>query len=164
MNVTGEGLHRTLNLQIKDFTLNSNALLKWDITPDFYLDVYELERRHFQFRVDNDQTKFIDIEIPAHHASFHHLSLNIQKESISVPFHLRYQPASNDNRDEAEILVPSPEIHLIQPNGEFYVLEGDPFYVLIPIGNQKYLPLVDISTLFTVTFGALLFLRELFAK
>ena len=40
-------------------------------------------RLHFQFRVDNEAEKFIDIEKPAHQSSFHHLSLNIQKQLIS---------------------------------------------------------------------------------
>jgi len=38
-----------------------SALLKWEVTPDFYVDVYELKRKGFQFRVDDGKTQFIEI-------------------------------------------------------------------------------------------------------
>ena len=38
-----------------------SALLKWEVTPDFYVDVYELKRLGFQFRVDDGETPFIEI-------------------------------------------------------------------------------------------------------
>jgi hypothetical protein len=44
MSANGEGLHRSFDLEISNYMLNSSALLKWDITPDFYVDVFELER------------------------------------------------------------------------------------------------------------------------
>ena len=59
MNLTGEHTHVGISVLSISFRLN------------------------LQFRIDNDQTKFIDIELPAHLASFHILSLNIQRQSIS---------------------------------------------------------------------------------
>lgn len=44
MSINGSGLHRLFNLEISNYKSNSYALLKWDITPDFYVDVYELDR------------------------------------------------------------------------------------------------------------------------
>ena len=44
IKLDGEGLHRTLSLTVPEQILNSSTILKWDITPDFYVDVYELER------------------------------------------------------------------------------------------------------------------------
>mgnify|MGYP006944947199 CR=1 FL=1 len=74
---------------------------------------------------------------------------------------MRYQPASDENRDEVEILVPSPQIQLIKANGDLNMFTGDPFYITVPVGNIYYLPLVNFSTLFTVTAGSLFFLRAL---
>jgi len=164
ISIDGAGLHRFLHLQISPSILNASALLKWDITPDFYIDVYELDRLNFQFRIDNDQTKFIDIELPAHRASFHRLSLNIQGKSISVPFHLRYQPPSDDDRDEVEILVPSPQIEVLNGEDKLDVLSGDPFYIKIPVGNKKHLFIVNLSSIMTVSIASLYFLRTLFSK
>ena len=94
----GKGLHRTLSLTVPEEILNSSAILKWDITPDFYVDVYELERlselyfwlkkniffrRNFQFRIDNGDALFIDIEVPADRAKFHTLSLNLHQTAIT---------------------------------------------------------------------------------
>ena len=72
---------------------SDSALLKWSITPDFYVDVYQLKRLGFDFRVDDGESDFIEIEEPAHRSKFHQLSLNIDRLNCSVPFHLRYQPA-----------------------------------------------------------------------
>ena len=44
MTIDGAGLHRVVNVKIANYMLNSSVLLKWDITPDFYVDVYELDR------------------------------------------------------------------------------------------------------------------------
>ena len=97
----GKGLHRTLSLTVPEEILNSSAILKWDITPDFYVDVYELERlselyfwneknifyrRNFQFRIDNGDSLFIDIEVPADRAKFHTLSLNLHQTAITGKF------------------------------------------------------------------------------
>ena len=59
--IVGEGLHRQLNITLSEERRGSNALLSWQITPDFYVDVYELQRKKFQFRVDDGESKFIDI-------------------------------------------------------------------------------------------------------
>ena len=90
IRVTGQGYHRKLEIELGT-TEMKNALLKWEITPDFYVDVYELKRLGFEFRVDGGQTPFIEIEEPSHKSSFHSLSLNIHKANNSIPFHLRYQ-------------------------------------------------------------------------
>ena len=90
IKVTGQGYHRKLEIELGT-TEMKNALLKWEITPDFYVDVYELKRLGFEFRVDGGQTPFIEIEEPSHKSSFHSLSLNIHKANNSIPFHLRYQ-------------------------------------------------------------------------
>jgi len=161
LSISGSGLHRSLHVTIP--ANSTSALLKWDITPDFYVDVYELDRQKFEFRVDDDDTKFIDIESPAHRSEFHRLSLNVERKSVTVPFHLRYQPPSDDDRDEAEILVPSPQLEVMTSSGLRF-LEGDPFYVTIPVGNTRHLPLVTFSTVFTVLTGSLFFLRALFAS
>lgn len=87
--------------------------------------------------------------------------INVNLTQLTVPFHLRYQPASDDNRDEAEILVPSPQIQFIKSDGDLNLLSGDPFYITIPIGNKIYLPYVNYSTLLIVTGGSLYFLRAL---
>jgi len=47
MTIDGAGLHRAVNVKIANYMLNSSVLLKWDITPDFYVDVYELDRLYF---------------------------------------------------------------------------------------------------------------------
>ena len=60
-DILGQGLHRQLNITLSPDRHSSTALLSWQITPDFYVDVYELQRRKFQFRVDDGETKFIDI-------------------------------------------------------------------------------------------------------
>lgn len=93
IRVTGQGYHRKLEIELGT-TEMKNALLKWEITPDFYVDVYELKRLGFEFRVDGGQTPFIEIEEPSHKSSFHSLSLNIHKANNSIPFHLRYQVIS----------------------------------------------------------------------
>ena len=90
IRVIGQGYHRKLEIELGT-TEMKNALLKWEITPDFYVDVYELKRLGFEFRVDGGQTPFIEIEEPSHKSSFHSLSLNIHKANNSIPFHLRYQ-------------------------------------------------------------------------
>jgi len=89
IQVIGEGFHRLLQLNLGDEM--KSALLKWEVTPDFYVDVYELKRLGFQFRVDDGKTPFIEIEEPAHRSAFHSLSLNINNPNNSIPFHLRYQ-------------------------------------------------------------------------
>ena len=58
IRVTGQGYHRKLEIELE---ANPNALLKWEITPDFYVDVYELKRLGFEFRIDGGQTPFIEI-------------------------------------------------------------------------------------------------------
>jgi len=60
-DILGQGLHRQLNITLPPDRQSSTALLSWQITPDFYVDVYELQRKKFQFRVDDGETKFIDI-------------------------------------------------------------------------------------------------------
>ena len=132
LSISGSGLHRSLHVTIP--ANSTSALLKWDITPDFYVDVYELDRhankisiywhffisfrvqiaahfsaskgkkcqshiknlsrkyvhpqhyrfrQKFEFRVDDDDTKFIDIESPAHRSEFHRLSLNVERKSVT---------------------------------------------------------------------------------
>ena len=40
-------------------------------------------RRNFQFRIDNGDALFIDIEVPADRAKFHTLSLNLHQTAIT---------------------------------------------------------------------------------
>jgi len=164
IKLDGEGLHRTLSLTVPEQILNSSAILKWDITPDFYVDVYELERRHFQFRIDNGDSLFIDIEVPADRARFHTLSLNLHQTAITVPFHLRYQPPSFDHRTTAEILIPSPGIEFLRTDGKVRFVSGDPFFVSIPVGNAHDKAVVTFSTIATTMFGSFIFLRALYKK
>jgi hypothetical protein len=113
INIEGMGFHRHLNVVIHDQSIirNSNAILKWTITPDFFVDVYELKRLKFEFRIDGGNTSFIDIEKPAHHINQRHdLSLNMKTSRIVIPFHLRYQPASPDGIPYMEMLLPAPQI------------------------------------------------------
>lgn len=161
-DILGAGLHRQLNITLSPDRHLSTALLSWQITPDFYVDVYELQRRKFQFRVDDGETKFIDIEIPAHQAGFHSFSCNLASSSVMLPFHIRYQPAGP--HDSSEILIPSPEVNFIQPSGEIESEYGDPFYLTVPVANTKHLFLVNFSTLFAAVFGALYLAREILRK
>lgn len=151
--MTGTGYHRTLHVNLR--TSSEHALLKWEITPDFYVDVYELKRLGFDFRVDNGDTAFIEIEEPAHRSSFHSLSLNIQQMKSAIPFHLRYQPAtySDNTFPYASILVPAPELHFIDSNQTLTKLVGNPEAFNIPIGNRHHTVAVDVVTLLTVFLG-----------
>jgi len=154
IRVTGQGYHRKLEIELGT-TEMKNALLKWEITPDFYVDVYELKRLGFEFRVDGGQTPFIEIEEPSHKSSFHSLSLNIHKANNSIPFHLRYQPAvySDEFYPYTSILLPGPELHLIGSDLSVTKFHADPFEFKIPAGNRNQQLLVDISTLFSVFVG-----------
>jgi len=154
IRVTGQGYHRKLEIELGT-TEMKNALLKWEITPDFYVDVYELKRLGFEFRVDGGQTPFIEIEEPSHKSSFHSLSLNIHKANNSIPFHLRYQPAvySDEFYPYTSILLPGPELHLIGSDLSVTKFQSDPFEFKIPAGNRNQQLLVDISTLFSVFVG-----------
>jgi len=154
IRVTGQGYHRKLEIELGT-TEMKNALLKWEITPDFYVDVYELKRLGFEFRVDGGQTPFIEIEEPSHKSSFHSLSLNIHKANNSIPFHLRYQPAvySDEFYPYTSILLPGPELNLIGSDLSVTKFHADPFEFKIPAGNRNQQLLVDISTLFSVFVG-----------
>lgn len=154
IRVTGQGYHRKLEIELGTTEIK-NALLNWEITPDFYVDVYELKRLGFEFRVDGGQTPFIEIEEPSHKSSFHSLSLNIHKANNSIPFHLRYQPAvySDDFYSYTSILLPGPELHLIGADLSVTKFQSDPFEFKIPAGNRNQQLLVDISTLFSVFVG-----------
>jgi len=154
IQVIGQGYHRKLEIKLGT-TEMKNALLKWEITPDFYVDVYELKRLGFEFRIDGGQTPFIEIEEPSHKSSFHSLSLNIHKANNSIPFHLRYQPSvySDDFYPYASILLPGPELHLIGSDLSVTKFQSDPFEFKIPAGNRNQQLIVDISTLFSVFIG-----------
>lgn len=160
--IIGKGLHRNLNITLPSNRSPSSALLTWQITPDFYVDVYELQRQRFQFRVDDGETKFIDIEIPAHQADFHSFSCNLAHSSVLIPFHVRYQPAGPYH--SSQILIPSPEVNFIQPSGEIETESGDPFYLTVPVGCTKDLFVVNFSTLFAAVFGGLYLAREIIKK
>ena len=114
---------------------------------------------HFLQERMNDS---FSLEIPAHQAGFHSFSCNLAANSVLLPFHIRYQPAGPHS--SSEILIPSPEVNFIQPNGEIETEYGDPFYLTIPVANTKHLFLVNFSTLFAAVFGALYLAREILRK
>lgn len=161
IQITGGGLHRRLEVQLNQ--PSDSALLKWDITPDFYVDVYELKRLGFDFRVDGGETAFIEIEEPAHRSNFHQLSLNIKKTNSSIPFHLRYQPAiySDTFNPYTSILLPGPEIQFLNGDKELGRVTEDPIEFIIPVGNKHHTKLVDLVTILTVILGTVLLTREI---
>lgn len=163
VRITGSGYHRKLQIELGDVT---NALLKWEITPDFYVDVYELKRLGFEFRIDGGQTPFIEIEEPSHKSSFHSLSLNIHQANSSIPFHLRYQPAvySDDFFPYTSILLPGPEVNLIGGQQAVSKINLDPLEFKIPAGNRHQQLLVDISTLLSVIIGTLYLARLILSQ
>lgn len=155
VQVTGEGFHRLLDLKLG--SRFESALLKWEITPDFYIDVYELKRKGFQFRVDNGKTPFIEIEEPAHRSTFHSLSLNINNPNNSIPFHLRYQPAISAGVDSlfpyTSILIPGPSIDLILVDKSIRKISADPFEFKIPVANKSHLTIVTTTTCISLAIG-----------
>jgi len=160
IKISGAGLHRRLevNLEAADA-----ALLRWDITPDFYVDVYELKRLGFDFRVDDGETEFIEIEEPAHRSNFHQLSLNIKKKNSSIPFHLRYQPAifSDTFNPYTSILVPGPELQFLHGDRELERVTEDPIEFIIPVGNRHHTKVVDFVTILAVILGTVILAREI---
>jgi len=160
VRVEGGGLHRRLEVQLERA---DSALLKWDITPDFYVDVYELDRLGFDFRIDDGATAFIEIEEPAHHSQFHRLSLNIKKKNCSIPFHLRYQPAvySDTFNPYTSILLPGPELQFVAGDKQLERVTEDPIEFIIPVGNKHHAKVIDLVTILTVILGTVILAREI---
>ena len=161
VRVEGGGLHRRLEVELDQA---NSVLLKWDITPDFYVDVYELQRLGFDFRIDDGETDFIEIEEPAHRSQFHRLSLNIAKKNCSVPFHLRYQPAvhsENTFNPYTSILLPGPELQYFVVNKQLEIVTEDPLEFIIPVGNKHHAKVIDLVTILTVILGTVILAREI---
>lgn len=163
-DVTGRGMHRTLQHKIQTVSTSGDTTLLLFLPEDFYVDIEHVIEG--ECRAENDArcevkavhtTELIDIEQPAFSSPQHVVAIDIhwhngtdvgEQLSVDASLHLRYSAPLQDGNRKA-VALPQPMLR-DSPR----TTAATPLFIEVSAGDPGDYGMVVIATMLTVFTGA----------